>query len=86
MQWKLYCTVQPLVNTVCVVGRQHKNKNPSYGVLTYCSDINGNYWKDKYCNIIKCLPYDNWCAIDDIINAAQEKFIESLNDYFNMYK
>jgi hypothetical protein len=46
---------------------------PAIGVWEYCYHEPDSYWVTKHGNRILCGKYDNWCDVEDIINAVEEK-------------
>lgn len=69
MHWTIYKDSQPCDRLECVVGRK-VNGRSSFGIYTYCYGSTP-YWSGKSGIRLNVLPYDHWCAVEDIISYVE---------------
>lgn len=87
MKWQRLDRSSPLDGTMCVVGHFVKGqRKPIMGLWRYCYFGDDSYWQTKNGERVKCGKYDNWCDVEDIIDAVGERveneFRPALNDMY----
>lgn len=87
MHWERLDRISPPDGTICVVAHFVQGMNrPATGVLKYCYSGHDSYWVTKHGGRIPCCKYDNWCDVDDIINAVEERIEDDISSVIDRQK
>lgn len=79
MHWERLDRRSPPDGTICVVAHFVQGMNrPATGVWKYCYRGPDSYWETKHGDRIPCGKYDNWCDVEDIIDAVGERIEDDL--------
>ena len=78
MYWRRLDRDSPADGSSCIVGHFTEDSDkPIIGIWVYCSFGKDSYWLTKNNNKVTCSQYDNWCYVDDVIDAVAEKMKEN---------
>lgn len=79
MHWKRLDRNSPADGTTCVVGHFLPNTSkPLVGLWKFCYSGNNSYWLTNSGDKIDCFNTDNWCDVEDIILAVEDKIVEDI--------
>ena len=81
--------MKPSDGTTCVVGhfiQGSSSSKPIMGLWKYCYFGDNSYWLTKNGNKVYCGKYDNWCDVEDIIEAVSEKVEDELRSALDYIK
>lgn len=80
MHWKRLDRDSPYDGMTCIVGHfLEGDDKPVIGIWEYCSFGKDSYWQTKDGSKIQCSKYDNWCNVDDVIDAVADKIKENFS-------
>ena len=69
----------PSDGTLCVVGYFVQGRNrPIMGLWKYCYFGDNSYWQTNNGEKVYCGKYDNWCDVEDIIDAVGARVEDEL--------
>ena len=79
MHWKVYKDESPGDGQSCIVARfVNRDGTPSTCILTYVRmGFGESYWQTKSGDRILCNDTDNWCYVDDVIDAVADRIKEN---------
>ena len=87
MHWSILNNSKPGSGTECIVGHFIKGvRTPVFGVWKYYFAGEESYWLTKDGTHIPCNRSDNWCAVEDVIDAVGERIEDELRSAINAIK
>jgi hypothetical protein len=79
VKWKQLDRNSPEDGSICVVGHFLPNASkPLVGLWKFCYFDNSSYWLTRSGDKIDCSNTDNWCDVEDIISAVEDKLVEDI--------
>lgn len=82
MHWNIIKNKNPPSGAECIVARVVNGKR-SYGIYTYFYASESFWYSNKTGDKRKVLEYDHWYLVDDIIEYAENRFIDELESAFH---